>query len=118
MRLVDLEPLWLLKDGRRVGFVFRCPTRPTRWQSCFYEAPPRQEQWRLFAEALYAGTLGEEEAADTVAAHNVQGCTPGTHWTIEGEFENLSCAPSLDGSKGGNWHGYITNGEIVGGLPG
>ncbi len=26
MKLTDLEPRWIEHDGRRVGFVFRCPT--------------------------------------------------------------------------------------------
>lgn len=111
MRLIDLEPKWLIKDGQRVGFIFRSPTRRDRWQSCFLAAPPRREQWALFADMM----KGDDEDRE-YGRLDVQGCSQGTHWSITGEFENLSVAPSIDGSPGGNWHGYITNGQIVGGI--
>jgi hypothetical protein len=52
---------------------------------------------------------------------DVQGCSQGTNWQIAGgidaaDFATLTVTPSLDGSAGGNWHGHITNGQIVGGL--
>jgi hypothetical protein len=39
-------------------------------------------------------------------------------WTIVGgieiaSFETMAVTPSIDGSPGGLWHGFITNGEIV-----
>jgi hypothetical protein len=42
-------------------------------------------------------------------------------WTVAGGIENASfemmtVMPSIDGSAGGLWHGFITNGEIVGGF--
>jgi hypothetical protein len=42
-------------------------------------------------------------------------------WQIAGGIENASfqtmtLTPSLDGSPAGNWHGFITNGHIVGGI--
>lgn len=105
MRLTDLEPHWIIQGGHRVGFLFRCPTKPDCWQSCFVESPTRREQWALFAE--------------TIGPHDVQGCTQGTRWAIAGgietaNFDTLTVTPSIDGSRGGNWHGFITNGEIVG----
>lgn len=116
MRLTDLDPRWLLKDGKRVGFVFLCPTRPARWQSCFLASPSRRDQWALFADLF-----GREPDGSVTGRPDIQGCTEGTHWTIAGgidaaDFATLTVTPSLDGSKGGNWHGHITNGRIVGGL--
>jgi hypothetical protein len=116
MRLCELDPRWLVKDGVRVGFIFRCPTKPRCWQSCFVASPARSEQWALFAEIF-----GRESDGTVIGRPDVQGCTQGTHWEIAGgidtaTFETLTVTPSLDGSAGGNWHGYITNGEIVGGL--
>lgn len=26
MKLADLDPRWLVADGRRIGFIFRSPT--------------------------------------------------------------------------------------------
>lgn len=103
MRLTDLDPKWLVKDGQRIGFTFRSPTDPKRRQSCFETPPPSREQWELFDE------------------DDVQGCNPKARWAIHGgidsaAFETMTVTPSLDGSAGGLWHGFITKGEIVGGL--
>lgn len=99
-------------DGRRVGFVFRCPTRSDNfWQTCFPSAVSdrRRDQWELAQDAI-----GDERAI-------VQGCNPTQRWEIAGgidsaDFSTISVTPSLDGSRGGGWHGHITNGEIVGGV--
>lgn len=113
MRLIDLDPKWLVKDGARVGFTFLSPIGKqgnTHWrQSCFAVKLPSRDQWKLFQEVH-----GEHYA--------VQGCRPDFAWTIAGGIENagfetMTVTPSLDGSAGGLWHGFITNGEIVGGLP-
>lgn len=107
MRLVDLDPRWLMDGKRRVGFTFRCPTKPNARQSCFEKPPKVSKQVELF-EAAHGDEM-------------VQPCNPSAHWAIKGgmamaKFETLSVAPSLDGSRAGLWHGFITNGEIVGGL--
>lgn len=49
MRLTDLDPAWIVKDGRRIGFTFISPTRinPGKIaarQSCFSEPPKVSEQ--------------------------------------------------------------------------
>lgn len=103
MRLTELDPKWLVKDGKRIGFTFRSPTNPQWRQSCFENPPPQREQWELFED------------------DDVQGCNPAAHWTVNGgidsaTFETMTVQPSLDGSAGGLWHGHITNGEIVGGI--
>lgn len=107
MRLLDLDPRWIERDGTRIGFVFRSPTKPEWWQSCFTVAVPRQEQWKM----LKAVTGGRD----------YQACRPDFAWTAEPAldqqtFEALTVAPSLDGSAGGLWHGFIQNGQIEGGI--
>lgn len=104
MRLIDLHPAWLLKDGKRLGFTFISPTNPKARQSCFPNPPKVSEQIDLFD-----ATHGEDIM--------VQPCNPAQHWQIAGgidsaTFETMTVTPSLDGSKGGLWHGYITSGEI------
>jgi len=111
MKLTELDPRWIVQDGRRVGFTFISPTDPKFRQSCFLESPPTRQQWKLFADSL-----GAEDDDPEWPKHMVQGCSEGTRWSIAGEFENLTVSPSIDGSKGGTWHGFITNGQIVGGL--
>lgn len=115
MRLAELNPKWLIKDGVRVGFVFRSPTRMQCWQSCFFiKSPPRRQQWLLFRAAF---GLTEDEQR-----HDIQGCKEGCQWRVtngtvaDADFETIYIMPSLDGSPGGNWHGHITSGRIVGGI--
>ena len=102
-RLVDLDPKWLMKDGKRVGFSFISPTDPRWRQSCFViPSPKTTEQWEIFGDD----------------AEQTQGCTFGYVWTVAGgietaSFETLTVAPSLDGSAGGLWHGHIKNGEAA-----
>lgn len=110
MRLIDLAPRWLTLEGRRVGFIFRCPTDAKFYQTCFFAPTPRRQQ-----DAAIEALLGDDY-------HQVvQQCKESVGWTPTGavdalSFETLTVTPSLDGSPGGLWHGFITNGQIVGGL--
>jgi hypothetical protein len=108
MRLTDLDPRWLLKDGKRVGFTFVSPTNADFRQACFENPPSTPDQMDLFEEQCGECSI-------------VQGCNPEARWRIAGgldaaTFESMTVTPSLDGGAGGLWHGYITNGEIVGGI--
>jgi len=115
VRLVDLDPRWLIHDGKRVGFVFKSPTLGDEmWMACFENPPERREQWALFGAEFpndYRNSKGQ--------ALVVQGMKSTSHWQIAGgidaaSFETMTVTPSLDGSPAGNWHGFITNGQIVG----
>lgn len=106
MRLVDLDPRWIEESGQRIGFIFKSPTKPGIYQSCFLAAPERKVQWAHFKRVL------GDERTESGHRYIVQGCTQGTHWTIVGEFESLTVTPSIDGSAGGTWHGFIRNGDI------
>lgn len=113
MKLLDLDPRWLIKDGQRVGFVFRSPTLgDDMWCSCFEAPPERREQWALFAAAFPEGPKNEKGYGRCI-----QGMNSDHRWTIAGgieaaTFETMTVTPSLDGSAAGNWHGFITGGEI------
>lgn len=114
MRLIDLDPRWLLRGGVRVGFVFRCPVRGHKghWLSCFF-APMSDDAQDVLIDA----ELGE----DAMCAR----CNETAGWKTNPEntqatadFTSLSITPSIDGGKlPYGWHGYITAGAIVGGLP-
>lgn len=115
-RLVDLDPRWLCRDGRRVGLIFRTPQaqRPQsgRWyQTCFFErtsfAAQREAVW---AAADDLKREGQQHFGDW------QSCNEAMAWEIAGDlaaaaFETLTITPSIDGSRGGLWHGFITDGE-------
>lgn len=110
MKMLELDPRWLIKDGRRVGFTYRCPT-DGRWRQLVKVIPLKtREQWAL----LSGGEDGDE-------AEHTQTAKAYVCWSIEGgidgaDFATLTVTPSVDGSPGGLWHGHITNGEIIGGL--
>jgi hypothetical protein len=105
MKLAELEPRWLEKDGRRVGCTFRCPTDLKWWQIIPAEPLDRREQWSL-AKAANGDDC------------NLQAAGPGVVWQFDGGIENasfdtLTLSPSVDGSRGGLWHGWIRNGEAT-----
>jgi hypothetical protein len=105
VKLVDLDPRWLAKDGQRVGIVFRSPTNSDWYQSCLFEKTAMRAQWALFDAAFPEREHGAEL---------VQACERECAWTATGDtFDTLTITPSIDGSRGGLWHGFITNGAIA-----
>jgi len=120
MRLTDLDPRWLMYEGRRVGFIFRSPTKRDWWQTCFVE------RFNLFNSGVGPwenGTTRDSQCAIIRASapevgQNWQGCDNKCAWIVAGgiekaTFETMSVTPSLDGSKGGLWHGFIRAGEAT-----
>lgn len=110
MKLIDLDPRWLMRDGQRVGFIFKSPSDPRWFQSCVIAPTPHAMQHNWFDTAL--PEFGE------YGWTKVQGCKPECAWSIAGgienaSFETISVTPSLDGSAGGLWHGFITDGQIA-----
>ena len=105
MRLTDLDPFWIVRDGERVGFSFISPTDPNWRQIVTVKHISIREQWAL-TNAERPGSAKQSQ-------------TGGYAWIInngapiaEASFKSLSVTPSVDGSKAGLWHGFITNGSI------
>lgn len=98
MRLVDLEPEWLTPDL----FIFKNPMGGDNWLTCKRISILRREQYDLiyYKSKKYVGKV--------VVLSN-----PDVAWSFEGnDFNTLTVTPSIDASSSGNWHGFITNGEI------
>lgn len=121
MKLTDLDPHWLTFEGRRVGFIFRSPVKREWWQTCFVE------RFNVFKNGRDSGWKHPDTQCAIIdsscpqAFGQWQACNPNCQWTVAGgivnaSFETISVTPSLDGSAGGLWHGFITNGQIVGGV--
>jgi hypothetical protein len=122
MKLLDLDPRWLVdQSGRRIGFIFISPqqmarhdgtTNPTPWrQTCFATPTPMHDQEPAVWKAM-VDRAGEDGEFDFW-----QACNQSSGWKIAGGIENatfdtMTVTPSIDGSAGGLWHGFITNGEI------
>lgn len=109
MKLLDLEPTWLERDDRKVGFAFRCPLDHTWWQTVYFEPTPMREQFKMTKAAL----------GDKKHGGRFQPADQSFGWSLQSEpdFAVLTISPSVDGSRGGLWHGFIQNGQIVGGVP-
>jgi hypothetical protein len=103
MKLTDLDPPWLVLEdgGPRLGLTFHCPHCPQSGQRLAVVFHHRGQ------EAVEDGyILAKHGAADT------------NHiWTEDGaDFDTLTLTPSVDASGAGHWHGFVTAGQIVGGI--
>lgn len=99
MKLTDLNPRWFVLEsgGPRVGLTFDCP-------HC--------QQTRLGVTFHHHGREAMED--QYVIAHH--GADDTQHiWDLQGQddFATLTLSPSVDASKSGHWHGFLTNGEIT-----
>lgn len=98
MKLTDLEPEWLTPDM----FVFKSPTGHGDFLTCKRVPMGIGEQYKI----IYA------PGSKFIGTPVVQ-TVPEMAWTFEGnDFATLTVMPSIDASASGNWHGFITNGEI------
>lgn len=95
MRLSELDPHWYAarENGPRVGFTFECP-------HCLGGGQ------RLAVAVHEDGLIDPDPQGSTIP--------PGFIWemTGDGTWDTISLTPSVDASKVGHWHGFITNGGI------
>jgi hypothetical protein len=104
MRLTDLEPHWLTPDM----FIFRNPTGGRDWLTCKRVAMSNNDQHRIVWGDYMDPTTKTEWVGKSVVL-----TTPDCAWVFNGnDFGTLTVTPSIDASASGNWHGFITNGEI------
>lgn len=103
MRLIELEPAWLSEDV----FIFRSPTGNKDLLTCKRIRMSRKDQYRL----IYNDNI-------KYLGLPVVMTDPEVAWRfIRNDFNTLTVSPSIDASASGNWHGFIKNGMIVGGIP-
>lgn len=103
MKLIELKPKWLNTHI----FIFLCPHCRDIWLSCKNIQMSIEDQINI---------INKECNFENVILDNEETC-----WTIRGSlilgthllsFLDMSITPSIDASKAGHWHGYITNGII------
>lgn len=111
MRLTELEPRWIadrgMPEGTKQGVSFLCP-------HC------RVERLAVF----FTPTICGAPPVDITAFHHAQLRDDEPHlgdehvgrilWTRSAgdTFETLTLTPSIDASRWGCWHGYITDGAV------
>ena len=91
MRLSELDPSWFTCEPGRtgMGLTFDCPHCRTQKLGIWFANP----------------VDGGPPAAP--------GIEPLPRWQRTGEtFDTLTLTPSVDVSKDGHWHGFITGGNI------
>lgn len=98
MKLTELSPQWLSEDM----FIFKNPLGGRYWLTCKRTIITRREQ------CILASKVKELHEGNVVMTN------PEMAWNFTGnDFETITVTPSIDASASGNWHGFITNGEIV-----
>ena len=98
MKLIDLQPRWIHEHM----FVFQCPHCRKAWLTC-KDTPISFDEQREIIE----GAFGDDD-------YLVAGSRPDFSWEISSrDFKVMSVKPSIDASRSGCWHGFITNGEIT-----
>lgn len=100
MRLADLEPRYfVIGDSKQpVGITFECPC-----------CAGKETSVRLAIALHMDGTNFDPDPANPQQLPSNE-----LVWTIisGSSFGDISITPSIDASKSGHWHGFITNGEI------
>jgi hypothetical protein len=85
MRLTDLDPRWLEKDGRKVGFVFQSPTLGKQmWMAVYCPHPGYHE---LCAPSMRPSP---KAARMNPYCRSVQTMNRHQEWQIAGGIENAS----------------------------
>lgn len=109
MKLTDLAPRWWGNgDGRRLGVTFLCPCcRRLRIGVAFANpvdgGPP----------SPVVGERMPRVIRDHVHVSRTFDVPPGCLWQRSGaDFAIMSLMPSVDASKAGHWHGFVSNGEV------
>lgn len=113
MKLTELDPRWLMIGRDRVGLVFKCPHCQQCYLSCFFHPLPVVARDGVTSQdTVIRAVLTDDQARET--PHCAKGAlwraTPPAHLAT---FENLSVTPSIDASKSGHWHGFITDGSAA-----
>lgn len=99
MKLTDLEPRWISPDV----FMFKNPTGGSHWLTCKRVRMAYKDQCKLLWKdhPEYKGwpiVLTEPDCA----------------WQFAGnDFATMTVRPSLNFNPSGDFHGFITNGEVT-----
>lgn len=105
MRLTELNPRWYAHGDSPdiVGVTFDCP--------CCAPGGKVNSLGVMYRPRL--GVLFKQEIDRDGLPNEIHWTRAGIKWDRTGDtFDTLSLTPSVDASKWGHWHGFITNGEI------
>lgn len=115
MKLIELEPQFIrheLRDNQKIdvhvqtlkaatGIFFLCPV-------CYLK-----NSGPIGTHGIIV-TFNGRDVPDELGSHNKEGLP--SRWNVTGSsYDDLTLAPSIDISRDlpGEWHGFITNGEVT-----
>ena len=109
MRLTELDPRWWGDGHRELGVSFLCPhCRSVRLGIAF--ANPRDGGP---PSPIVSDNGMPKCIRDHVHEQGTFDVPPGFLWQRTGDaFDTMSLTPSVDASKSGHWHGFVTDGEV------
>lgn len=138
MKLTELEPQFIRYEARIETYEIivgdsatwrdrGCPTEvvtgPKQWQICVNTLDQAQGIRFLCPKCFQqnggdVGTHGCDvtfEGRGVAEEHGSHGSTGATRWGVSGTgYDDLTTTPSILLVGGCAWHGFITNGEIIG----
>jgi hypothetical protein len=101
MRLSELNPKWcaLREGGDAIAISFECP----HCRECKLVV--------FFADPVDTNGL---PGIDLDVTHYIAEHPERPYWHRTGDtYDTLTLSPSVDVSKHGHWHGFVTNGDII-----
>jgi hypothetical protein len=102
MKLTELEPEWLSPDV----FIFKSPSGHGDLLTCKRVPMSMRDQYEL----IYKENPKFKGKPVVMTVESMA-------WRFAGnDFETMTVTPSIDASASGNWHGFIVNGGIKGGI--
>jgi len=107
MKLTELEPRWIHPNV----FVFLCPHCREYILACKNVPMTYAEQHALFEKEFGDDWNTFVVPMDEKCCWSISGTRPADPKAAF--VEDLTVTPSLDASRSGHWHGFITNGEVT-----
>lgn len=114
VKLTDLNPHWVsalgVPAGTKLGIRFDSPINREDKIAVFFKNPVCGSPAVDLEELLRVQCdCDHPKYEQWLHDHHIGSCL----WQRTGDsFENLTLTPSIDCSKWGGWHGYLTNGQV------
>lgn len=100
MKLTELNPRWMVDDGRKVGVMFDCPG------ACCADKRSPRDVFEMGAAVKALAACPFKVAIDG-QPYRADG------WERTGDtFDTLTLSPSVWISPPEHWHGFVRGGEI------
>jgi uncharacterized protein DUF6527 len=103
--LLELQPhfIVLVEGGDEVGMTFRCP-----------HCPPGERGETTYLGIWFSDPVERADHPHVDWPTYMLQHPEHKYWRCDGaEFATMTVTPSIDASRVGHWHGFITNGQVT-----